>query len=138
MIFAIDTVVIVVMFRVLSGLRPSPRSLWPGALIGGIGLTGLQVLSSLFVGGAARNPLYASFGALIALLLWFNLSSQVILMAGAYIIAGVDEEHDRVRARHGAPTVAIRRLQRAERRATDAAAELAAAREAVDREREAR
>jgi membrane protein len=40
-----------------------------------------------------------------------------------------------VRARFGASTLALRRLQRAERRATDAATELASAREAVDRER---
>ncbi len=134
-IFAIDTLVIAVMFRLLSGMRPRARSLWSGAIIGGIGLTVLQELSSLFVGGASNNPLLASFGSLIALLIWFNLSSQVILIAAAYIVTGVDEEHDRLHARFGAPTVAIRRLQRAERRATDAAAEVAAARDAVERER---
>jgi len=134
-IFAIDSLVVASMFRLLSGLRPRARSLWSGALLGGLGLTVLQVLSSLFVGGATTNPLLASFGSLIALLLWFNLSSQVILIAAAYIVTGVDEEHDRVRARYGAPTLAIRRMQRAERRASAAAAELAAAREAVERER---
>lgn len=134
-IFAIDTVVIAVMFRVLSGLRPSARALWTGAVLGGIGLTVLQVLSSLFVVGATTNPLLASFGSLIALLLWFNFSCQVILIAAAYIITGIDDEHDRVHARHGAPTLAIRRMQRAERRAAAAAAELAAARESVEHER---
>ncbi|MDR6906984.1 membrane protein [Agromyces sp. 3263] len=134
-IFAIDTVVIAAMFRILSGVRPSARSLWAGALLGGVGLTVLQVLSSLFVAGATSNPLLASFGSLIALLLWFNLSSQVILIVGSFIVAAVDEEHDRVRARYGASTLALRRLQRAERRATDAATELASARAAVDRER---
>ncbi|MFD4421472.1 YihY/virulence factor BrkB family protein [Agromyces sp. NPDC058484] len=137
-IFAIDTIVIAAMFRLLSGLRPSARSLWTGALLGGVGLTALQVLSSLFVGGASRNPLFASFGSLIALLLWFNLSAQVILIAASYIVTGVDEEHDRVHARHGAPSLAIRRMQRAERRATDAAAELAAARAAVEGERDSK
>ncbi len=136
-IFAIDTLVIAGMFRLLSGLRPRARSLWTGALIGGVGLTVLQVLSSLFVGGASNNPLLASFGSLIALLLWFNFSAQVILIAGAYIITGVDEEHDRVSARHGAPTMATRRLRRAERRATAAVTELAEARAAVEHERRA-
>lgn len=134
-IFAIDTLVIAGMFRLLSGLRPSARSLWTGALVGGVGLTVLQVLSSLFVAGATNNPLLASFGSLIALLLWFNFSAQVILIAGAYIITGVDEEHDRVSARHGAPTIGMRRLRRAERRATAAASELAEARALVERER---
>ena len=133
--FAIDALLIAVMFRVLSGMRPSARSLWSGALLGAVGLSVLQVLSGLFVGGAASNPLLASFGSLIALLIWLNLSSQVILIAGAYIVTGVDDEHDRVSAKYGAPTIAIRRLQRAERRATDAAAEVVAAREAVEKER---
>ncbi|GAA1770921.1 YihY/virulence factor BrkB family protein [Agromyces humatus] len=137
LIFAIDTVVVAAMFRILSGLRPSARSLWSGAVIGGIGLTGLQELSSLFVGGATANPLLASFGSLIALLLWFNLSAQVILIAAAYIVTGIDDERDRVSARYGAPTAAIRRMQRAERRASIAAAELADARAAVERERAA-
>lgn len=133
--FAIDALLIAVMFRVLSGMRPSARSLWSGALLGAVGLSVLQVLSGLFVGGATSNPLLASFGSLIALLIWLNLSSQVILIAAAYIVTGVDDEHDRVRARFGAPTMAIRRMQRAERRATDAAAELVAAREAAEKER---
>lgn len=134
-IFVIDTLVIAVMFRLLSGMRPSARSLWSGAMIGGVGLTVLQVLSSLFVGGASTNPLLASFTSLIALLIWLNLSSQVILIAASYIVTGIDEEQDRVHARHGAPTVAIRRMQHAERRAADASAELADAREAVRLER---
>lgn len=133
-IFAIDTIVIAAMFRLLSGMQPNARSLWSGAVIGGIGLTVLQLLSSLFVGGATTNPLLVSFGSLIALLLWINFSSQAILIAAAYIVTGVDEERDRVHARYGAPTFAVRQLQRAERRAADAAAAVIAAREAVARE----
>src|SRR4030095_5559832 len=128
---------IAAMFRILSGVRPNARSLWVGALVGGIGLTVLQVLSSLFVAGARSNPLLASFGSLIALLLGFTLSSQFILIAGAYIVAALDEEQDRVHARHGAPTLAMRRMQRAERRATIAATELADARAAVEKRRAA-
>jgi membrane protein len=129
--FVIDTLVIAGLFRILAGIRPSARSLWPGALLGALGLTVLQVLSGLFVGGAGNNPLLASFGSLIALLIWLNLSSQVVLIAGAYIITGDDEEHDRVAARYGATSMALRRLKRAQRRAADAAAEVAAARDAL-------
>lgn len=130
-VFVLDAVVIAVMFRALSGVRASARSLWSGALLGAIGLTALQQLSSLFVGGAASNPLLVSFAALIALLLWLNLSAQVILLAGAYIVTGVEEEHDRVRARHGAPTFALRRVQRAEEGVRVAMAELEQARAAA-------
>lgn len=129
--FVIDTVVIAGLFRLLSGLRPRARALWSGAMLGGLGLTVLQVLSGLFVGGARANPLLASVGSLIALLIWLNLSSQVVLIASAYIIEGVEEERDRVATRYGATSMALRRLARAERRAADAAAEVAAARDAL-------
>lgn len=135
--FAIDTAVVALMFRALSGVRAGARSLWTGAILGGIGLTVLQVLSGLFVGGASSNPLLASFGSIVALLIWFNFSSQVILIAGAYIVTGVEEEHDRVHARYGAPSLEHRRLRRAEQRAAAAAEELVHAREAVERRRDA-
>ena len=135
-VFALDTVVIAVLFRVLSGLRPSARNLWTGALVGGIGLVVLQELSSLFVGGASSNPLLASFAALFALLLWLNLSAQVILIASAYIIVGVEEESDRVRARHGASTFAQRRVQQAEQSVRVATEELTHARADEQKERE--
>jgi membrane protein len=136
-VFALDTAVVAVLFRTLSGVRASARALWPGALLGAVGLTILQQLSSLFVGGASSNPLLASFASLIALLLWINLSTQVILIAGAYIITSVDEQNDRVRARFGAPTFARRRVQRAEEAVQLATAELASARADVDKERKA-
>ncbi len=135
-VFSLDAVVIAVLFRVLSGVRASARALWSGALLGAAGLTALQELSGLFVGGAASNPLLASFASLIALLLWFNLSAQVILIASAYIITGVEEEQDRVRARHGASTFAQRRVRRAEEAVRLATDELTAARADEERERE--
>jgi Predicted membrane protein len=128
--FAVDTVAIALLFLLLSGERPPARSLWAGALIGGVGLTVLQTLSGLFVGGAGSNPLLASFASLIALLLWVNLSSQVILIAAAYIVESTHERADRVRVRFGAPTFAARRVQRAEDAVRVASAELETARRA--------
>ena len=133
--FGLDAAVIAVAFRVLSGVRPRARTLWAGAVLGGIGLTVLQQLSGLFVGGASSNPLLASFASLIALLLWFNLSAQVILLASAYIVVGAEDDADRVRARYGASTFAQRRVQRAERSVDTAAEELRTAREAAAEER---
>ena len=134
-VFALDAVAIAVLFRTLSGVKPSARALWPGAFYGAIGLTVLQQLSSLFVAGAGNNPLLATFASLIALLLWFNLSAQVILIAGAYIITSVREEQDRVRARFGAATFAQRRVKRAERSVGLATDELAKARADEEKER---
>ncbi|MEV8268026.1 YihY/virulence factor BrkB family protein [Microbacterium sp. NPDC076911] len=135
-VFAVDAAIIAVLFLALSGVKPSARSLWSGALIGAVGLTVLQQLSSLFVGGASSNPLFATFASLIALLLWFNLSAQVILIACAYIVTGIEEEHDRVRAKFGASTFAQRRVLRAENEVRFASKELQIAREAEAAERE--
>jgi len=134
-VLALDTVLIAGVFRLLSGLRPSGGSLWIGALIGGIGLLVLQELSGLFIGGATSNPLLASFATLLALLIWLNLSTQVILISCAYIVTSEEERKDRVHARFGATTFPQRRVQRAEAEVALATSELRAAQQA---EREAR
>lgn len=134
-VLALDTALIAGVFRLLSGLHPSARSLWTGALLGGFGLLILQELSGLFIGGATSNPLLASFASLLALLIWLNLSTQVILIASAYIVTSEEERHDRVRARFGATTLPQRRVQRAEAEVALATSEL---REAQKAEREAR
>ena len=76
------------------------------------------------------NPLLASFASLITLLLWLNLSSQAILLSGAWLATAGAEEHDRVRARFGATTFAQRRVQLAEDAVVAATRELEAARKA--------
>ena len=134
-VFVLDALVIGILFWLLSGLRPSWRSLWSGALLGAVGLTVLQQLSFLFVGAVSRNPIYTSFASLIALLVWLNLSAQVILIAGAYIVTGVAEEEDRVRAKYGATTFAQRRVQAAEDLERLAEVELANARAEEEKER---
>lgn len=128
--FVLDAVAVAALFRVLSGVRAPARALWTGALAGAFALTVLQQLSGLFVGGASANPLLASFASLIALLLWFNLSAQVILIATSLIYTFVEEDRDRVRSRFGARTMAQRRVRRAEDAVRVAAAELDAARTA--------
>lgn len=135
--FLLDTAVVALLFRALSGVRAPARALWTGALLGGVGLTVLQQLSSLFVGGAGSNPLLATFASLIALLLWINLSCQVILVASSYIVAATLESEDRVRRVHGATTLIERRVQTAEDQVKAAADELHAAREALAAERAA-
>lgn len=136
-VFAIDTLAIALVFRLLSGVPAPAKALWGGALIGGLGLTVLQELSGLFVRGAAANPLLASFAALIALLIWFNLSAQVILIASSYIITATGEDKDRLRAKYGAATLVQRRRQRAEDAVQAATRELRAAQDAERAEREA-
>lgn len=134
-VFLLDAALVALAFIVLSGVKARPRRLIPGALIGGIGLTVLQQLSGLFVAGAGSNPLLVTFAALIALLLWFNLSAQVILLASTWIIVGVAEDADRVHERFGATTFEARRVKRAEDALRVATAELQLANAAADKAR---
>ena len=71
-------------------------------------------LQRLFVGGAKSNPLLASFASLLALLLWLNLSTQVILLASSFIVVSEQQEHDRVASRYGVETLADYTRQLAE------------------------
>lgn len=135
-VLALDTAAVAVAFAALSGVTARRRTLWSGALLGGVGLVVLQQLSGLFVGGAGNNPLLATFASLIALLLWLNLSSQVILISGAYITVATEEDHDRVRAKYGASTMVQFRVRRAEKAVRAATGELESARQAEKKERE--
>lgn len=131
-IYVLDAAVIAGLFAVLSGVRAPAKRLWQGAALGAVGLLVLQQLSSLFLGGAKSNPLLASFAALVALLLWLNLSAQVLLLAGAWIIVAVEDEEDRPLGR--ARSLAERRLDRAELLLRAAEAERDAAREQLGKE----
>ena len=130
-VFIVDAIAIAFVFRVLSGIRAPRRALWGGALIGAVGLTVLQTLSGLFVSGATSNPLLATFAVLIALLIWVNLSIQVVLIASSYIIVATAESHDRIREKYGAQTFAERRVKRAEDLLAVATQELREAQEAA-------
>lgn len=135
-VYALDVVLILGVYRLLSGQHAPGRSLWGGALLGGVGLLALQELSSLFVGGATSNPLLASFASLLALLIWMNLSTQVILISCAYITTSAEEAHDRISATQGARTFAQRKVQRAQQEVAIATKALRAAEEAEAAERE--
>jgi membrane protein len=130
-VFALDALLIAAVYRMLSGVRAGGKALWGGALVGAAGLLVLQELSGLFVGGAKSNPLLASFASLLALLLWLNLSTQVILLASALITVSHREQSDRVAERFGAETLPEFALRRAEDDVRAATAALRAAQKAA-------
>lgn len=89
--FALDTVVLAALYRVLAAIRIPTRRLWAGALLGAVGLGVLKVLGSALLGGATNNPLIASFAVLAGLLIFFNFVCQVILIAASWIKVGLDD-----------------------------------------------
>lgn len=85
----LDTVVLAMLYRVLSGLKIPLRRLVVGSLLGAVSLGVLKVMGGLLLGGAGRNPLLASFALIIGLLIWFNLICVVILLGASWIAVGM-------------------------------------------------
>lgn len=94
--FLFDAAVLAALFRVLAGIRIPFRQLIGGVLIGAAGLALLKILGGRLLVGAGHNPLMASFAVIVGLMLWFNLVSQVMLIAASWIAMGVRDSEIRV------------------------------------------
>ena len=77
------------MFRVLARVAVPWRNLFFGTLLGSLTLAGLSTLAGVFLGGATKNPLLATFAVFIGLLIWFNFVSRVILLSASWIAVGM-------------------------------------------------
>jgi membrane protein len=73
-----------IMFRFAGGLKLSRRALLEGTILAALGTTVLQIFSTELLAGAGRNPILAPFAIIIGLLIWFNLVSQVYLVAAGW------------------------------------------------------
>lgn len=80
------------LYRVLARVKVPARILRHGVTLGALGLAGLTVAGGLLLGGAQNNPLIASFAVVAGLLIYYNLVSQVILLAAAWMAVDVDDE----------------------------------------------
>lgn len=83
-------------FRVLTPAEIATRSLLPGAIVGGVAWTGLQILGSWLVARQLRHTsqLYGTFGVVLGLLFFLYLAAQIVVYSA---------EVNVVRARHLAP-----------------------------------
>ncbi|TFC86156.1 YihY/virulence factor BrkB family protein [Cryobacterium sinapicolor] len=91
LVLLIDTITLAALFRVLSRVRIPFRQLITGAVLGAAGLGVLKILGSTLLAGAGRNPLLAAFAVIIGLLIWFNLTSTLTLLAASWIAVGMDD-----------------------------------------------
>ena len=91
LVLLIDTVTLAALFRVLSRVRIPLRQLITGSVLGAVGLGVLKILGSTLLAGAGRNPLLAAFAVIIGLLIWFNLTSTLTLLAASWIAVGMDD-----------------------------------------------
>lgn len=73
-------------FRVTTPKAVPTRHLWPGAVLGGIGWTGLQVAGGYLVGHHLRNTseVYGTFAVVLGLLAWIYLGVQLSIYAAEF------------------------------------------------------
>jgi inner membrane protein YhjD len=79
-----NTLIFLVLFSQLAGTKASWRQLLRGCVFGAVGLEVLKLVGTYLIGHTLRNPVYASFGVLVGLLVWVNLVSRFILFAAAW------------------------------------------------------
>jgi len=81
----------IILLRVVSGVRVPWHYLSRGALVGGVGLSLLKVTASSVLPRLTANPLFASFAIVVGLLVWLNLIARLILISAAWAANDVDE-----------------------------------------------
>lgn len=93
---AVDTVVLVVVFRLLAGLHLPWVRMRGAAIGGGVVLAVLTQLSGVLIGSAgSRNALFATGAVLVGLLIVLNLVSRVMLVSACWMV--VYDDPDAVR-----------------------------------------
>jgi membrane protein len=92
-VFVFDAFVLGMFYRVASGVTIPRRALITGSVVAAVALGVLKVVGSTLIGGAVRNPLLASFAAIIGILVWFYFVSQVIVFAASWIAVGMADRN---------------------------------------------
>jgi membrane protein len=81
---AADTGLMIILLRVVSGLKVPWRELLQGALVGGVGLSVLKLTAATLLPRLTANPLFASFAIVVGLLIWLNLIARLVLVSAAW------------------------------------------------------
>jgi membrane protein len=85
LVLAFDTLILGFMIRLLSGVNVPWSRLVGGALFGGAALGLLKIFATVSISRSTDNPLFASVALFIGILLWFNLSCRVFLLAASWV-----------------------------------------------------
>ncbi|MGW0813569.1 YihY/virulence factor BrkB family protein [Streptomyces viridiviolaceus] len=79
-----DFLVLLYVLTLLPGVEPTRHRLVVAALIGAVGFELLKLLLSGYMQGVATKSMYGTFGVPIALLLWINFTSKLVLFCAAW------------------------------------------------------
>jgi membrane protein len=86
----INTWIVALVLRVLSGVKLPWRSIRNGALFGGLGLTLLQLFGTRLIAGTSGNPVFGSIAIVAGLLVFLNFVSRTILISAAWAANDLD------------------------------------------------
>jgi membrane protein len=79
-----DMGLMLLLLRVLSGVRVPWRDLTQGALVGGVGFSLLKLCADVLLARLTDNPLFASIAIVVGLLIWLNLIARITLISAAW------------------------------------------------------
>lgn len=86
-----DFLVLLYLLTLLPGVEPPRHRLVVAALIGAAGFELLKLLLSSYMRGVASKSMYGAFGVPVALLLWINFTSKLLLFCAAWTATGHGE-----------------------------------------------
>ncbi|MGV9450671.1 YihY/virulence factor BrkB family protein [Streptomyces sp. NPDC003635] len=87
-----DFLVLLYVLTLLPGVEPPRRRLMVAALIGAIGFELLKLLLSGYMQGVAAKSMYGAFGVPVALLLWINFTTKLVVFCAAWTATGTKAE----------------------------------------------
>ncbi|MGW3139482.1 YihY/virulence factor BrkB family protein [Streptomyces sp. NPDC001139] len=79
-----DFLLLLYVLTMLPGVEPPRRRLTVAALTGAVGFELLKALLSGYMQGVAAKSMYGAFGVPVALLLWINFTSKLVLFCAAW------------------------------------------------------
>ena len=83
---AVDVVLFSILLSRLSGARIPWAQVRSGALLGAVGFEILKLVGTYFIARTTSNPLYATFGVVVGLLVWIYLNSKLLVFAAAWTV----------------------------------------------------
>lgn len=99
--FLVDTAIMIVLLRVLSGVPLPWHDIRSGALVGAFGLTIVKAFGVQLISNATKNPLFGSIVLVIGLLFWLNLIAKLVLYAASWAANDIDRALADLEARSG-------------------------------------
>ncbi|MBZ6198536.1 YihY/virulence factor BrkB family protein [Streptomyces olivaceus] len=89
-----DFLLLLYVLTLLPGVQPERRRLMVAALIGAVGFELLKLLISGYIQGVAAKSMYGAFGVPVALLLWINFTTKLLLFCAAWTATDSEKHPD--------------------------------------------